>query len=32
MKTPGAPDPPSLDRVQLGPYGVYIGQAIQNVQ
>ena len=32
MKTPGAPDPPSLDLVQLGPYGVYIGQVIQNVQ
>ena len=26
MKTPGAPDPQSLDLVQLGPYGVYIGQ------
>jgi alpha-glucosidase len=26
MKTPGAPDPLSLDLVQLGPYGVYIGK------
>jgi alpha-glucosidase len=26
MKTPGAPDPLSLDLVQLGPYGVYIGR------
>ena len=32
MKTPGAPDPPSHDLVQLGPYGVYIGRVIQNVQ
>jgi hypothetical protein len=26
LKTPGAPDPLSLDLVQLGPYGVYIGR------
>jgi alpha-glucosidase len=26
LKTPGAPDPLSLDLVQLGPYGVYIGK------
>jgi alpha-glucosidase len=26
MKTPGAQDPESLDRVQLGPYGVYVGK------
>jgi alpha-glucosidase len=26
LKTPGAPDPQSLDQVQLGPYGVYIGE------
>ncbi|MGB7134576.1 MAG: alpha-glucosidase [Acidobacteriaceae bacterium] len=26
LKTPGAPDPLSLDMVQLGPFGVYIGQ------
>jgi alpha-glucosidase len=27
LKTPGAADPVSLDRVALGPYGVYIGEA-----
>jgi alpha-glucosidase len=27
LKTPGAADPVSLDRVTLGPYGVYIGEA-----
>jgi alpha-glucosidase len=26
LKTPGAPDPLSLDMVQLGPFGVYVGQ------
>jgi alpha-glucosidase len=26
MKTPGAPEPQSISSVQLGPYGVYIGQ------
>ena len=26
LKTPGATDPLSLDMVQLGPYGVYIGR------
>ena len=26
MKTPGAQDPLSLDLVQLGPYGVYVGK------
>jgi alpha-glucosidase len=26
LKTPGAPDPLSLDLVQLGPYGVYVGK------
>jgi alpha-glucosidase len=26
IKTPGAPDPPSLSSVQLGPFGVYAGR------
>jgi len=26
LKTPGASDPPSLKHINLGPYGVYIGQ------
>jgi alpha-glucosidase len=26
LKTPGATDPASLQRVQLGPYGVFIGE------
>ena len=26
LKTPGAPDPPSLKAIPLGPFGVYIGQ------
>jgi alpha-glucosidase len=26
LKTPGAADPSSLHSIQLGPYGVYIGQ------
>ena len=26
LKTPGAPDPASLKSIQLGPFGVYIGQ------
>jgi hypothetical protein len=26
LKTPGAADPSSLGSIQLGPYGVYIGQ------
>jgi alpha-glucosidase len=26
LKTPGAPDPQSLKAIQLGPYGVYIGE------
>jgi alpha-glucosidase len=26
LKTPGAPDPVSLQSIQLGPYGVYIGE------
>lgn len=26
LKTPGAADPASLDKVELGPFGVYIGQ------
>ncbi len=26
LKTPGAPDPLSIDMIQLGPYGVYIGK------
>ena len=26
LKTPGAPDPSSLKSIQLGPFGVYIGQ------
>lgn len=26
LKTPGAADPASLKAIQLGPYGVYIGQ------
>jgi len=25
LKTPGAADPVSLDRIVLGPFGVYIG-------
>jgi len=32
MKTPGAPDPASLGSVQLGPYGVFIGQVSQVTQ
>jgi hypothetical protein len=26
LKTPGAADPASLKNINLGPYGVYIGQ------
>jgi alpha-glucosidase len=26
LKTPGAVDPVSLDRIELGPFGVYIGE------
>ncbi len=26
LKTPGAPEPPSLKAIPLGPFGVYIGQ------
>ena len=26
LKTPGAADPAALDRITLGPYGVYIGE------
>jgi alpha-glucosidase len=26
LKTPGGPEPISLDRIALGPYGVYIGE------
>jgi alpha-glucosidase len=26
LKTPGAPDPASLGQIQLGPFGVYIGE------
>jgi alpha-glucosidase len=26
LKTPGAVDSPSLDRIQLGPFGVYVGE------
>ena len=26
LKTPGAAEPQSLDKVELGPYGVYIGE------
>jgi alpha-glucosidase len=26
LKTPGAPDPDSLQAIELGPYGVYIGE------
>jgi alpha-glucosidase len=26
LKTPGAADPSSLDHIELGPYGVYIGE------
>ncbi len=26
VKTPGMSDPPSLDKVELGPFGVYVGQ------
>ncbi len=27
LKTPGAPDPASLKAIELGPFGVYIGEA-----
>jgi alpha-glucosidase len=26
LKTPGAADPPSLEAIDLGPFGVYIGE------
>jgi len=26
LKTPGAADPSSLNQVQLGPFGVYVGE------
>jgi hypothetical protein len=26
LKTPGASDPASLSQIQLGPFGVYIGE------
>jgi alpha-glucosidase len=26
LKTPGAPDPSSISQIQLGPYGVFIGE------
>ena len=26
LKTPGATDPPSLDGIELGPFGVYVGE------
>jgi alpha-glucosidase len=26
LKTPGAADPQSLDAIELGPFGVYIGE------
>jgi len=26
LKTPGATDPASLDKIQLGPFGVYVGE------
>jgi alpha-glucosidase len=26
LKTPGAADSPSLDQIQLGPFGVYVGE------
>jgi alpha-glucosidase len=26
LKTPGAADPASLDRIVLGPFGVYVGE------
>jgi hypothetical protein len=26
LKTPGATDPTSISQIQLGPYGVYIGE------
>jgi hypothetical protein len=26
MKTPGAADPASLGQIQLGPYGVWVGE------
>jgi alpha-glucosidase len=26
LKTPGAPDPSSLQAIELGPYGVYVGE------
>jgi hypothetical protein len=27
LKTPGAADPAGLGQIQLGPYGVFIGEA-----
>jgi hypothetical protein len=26
LKTPGAADPASLDRIMLAPFGVYVGE------
>jgi alpha-glucosidase len=26
LKTPGAPDPAGLGQIELGPFGVYIGE------
>jgi alpha-glucosidase len=26
LKTPGSPDPTSIDHIELGPFGVYVGQ------
>jgi len=26
LKTPGAADPVSLEQIQLGPFGVYVGE------
>jgi alpha-glucosidase len=29
LKTPGAADPDSLDQIQLGPFGVFVGRILQ---
>jgi len=29
LKTPGAADPGTLEQIQLGPFGVYVGKILQ---
>jgi hypothetical protein len=29
LKTPGAADPSTLEQIQLGPFGVYVGKILQ---